>query len=94
MSAEDNKTTLRRYIEEVFNKGNLAVVDEIVSENYVVHTGLGMEIKGVDGVKEFVTMMRAGFPDLQGMIEHLAAEKDEVAYRLTWQGTHKGTIFG
>jgi len=83
MSAEDNKATLQRYIEEVFNKGNISVVDEFVNENYVVHTGLGIEIKGIEGVKEFITWMCTGFPDLHGTIEHLVAEKDIVAYRLT-----------
>jgi steroid delta-isomerase-like uncharacterized protein len=94
VSAERNKATLRRYIEEVFNNGNLSVVEEYVTENYVVHTGLGIEIKGIEGVKEFVSRMRTGFPDLHGTIEHLVADEDEVAYRLTWQGTHKGEIFG
>jgi steroid delta-isomerase-like uncharacterized protein len=94
MSAEQNKATLRRYIEEVFNKGNLSLVEEFVAETYIVHTGLGIEIKGIQGVKNFVTNMRKGFPDLHGTIEHLVAENDEVAYRLTWQGTHKGEIFG
>ncbi len=94
MTIEENKATLIRYFEEVFNNGNLSVVGEHVSEDYVVHTGLGIEIRGIQGVKEFVTMMRTGFPDLHGTIEHIVAENDVVAYRMNWQGTHKGTIFG
>ena len=38
--------------------------------------------------------MRTAFPDLYGTIEHLVAEKDLLAYRLIWRGTHKGDIFG
>lgn len=51
MSTEEIKAILIRYIEEVFNKGNLSVVDEFITDNYIVHTGLGIEIKGREGVK-------------------------------------------
>jgi predicted ester cyclase len=94
MSTEENKTKITRYIEEVFNKGNLFVVDETVMPNYIVHTGLGIEIKGPEGVKQFCMAMRTGFPDLKGEIEHLVAEKNMVAYRMRWRGTHKGDAFG
>jgi predicted ester cyclase len=94
MSEQQNKAIIHRYIEEVFNKGNISLVEEFVAENYTVHTGLGMEIKGIQGAKDFISMIRKGFPDLHGTIEHLVAESDEVAYRVIWNGTHQEEIFG
>ena len=38
MSAEINKAIVRRMAEEVFNKGNLSMIPELVAPNYVYHT--------------------------------------------------------
>ena len=36
--SEQNKALERRLIEEAWNKGNLAIVDELVAPNFVDHT--------------------------------------------------------
>ena len=41
MSTEDNKANARRFIEEVWNQGNLAVIDELTSPHYVDHDPAG-----------------------------------------------------
>ncbi len=64
MSAEENKAVLRRIEEEIFNKGDLAVVDELIAPDYVYHGSGGQEYKGPEGFKQIVTMFRTAFPDL------------------------------
>jgi steroid delta-isomerase-like uncharacterized protein len=90
MSIEENKAISRRIIEEIWNKGDLAVVDELVPDNYVFHDFLGREIKGREGLKQYVTMVRTVFPDFHIAIDDMLAEGDKVAFRFTWRGTHKG----
>ncbi|MFX1577991.1 MAG: ester cyclase [Promethearchaeota archaeon] len=94
MSIEENKANLHRVTEEVFNKGNLAVVDELVSTNSVTHAAGGEEFKGPEGFKQMVTMIRTAFPDFHMTIEDIVAEGDKLAYRYTWRGTHKGEYMG
>jgi predicted ester cyclase len=94
MSTEENKANLHRTIEEVFNKGNLAIVDELINTNSVLYLPGGQEIKGTEGFKQYVTMVRTAFPDLHFTIEDTVAEGDKVAYRYTWRGTHKGEMMG
>ena len=94
MSTEDNKALLRRNIEEVLNKGNLAVADEIQATNYVYHGSGGQEINGPEGFKQFITMFRTALPDFHCTIEDMVAEGDKVAHRLTLRGTHKGDLMG
>jgi steroid delta-isomerase-like uncharacterized protein len=94
MSTEENKAKVRRVFEEVFNKGNLSVVDEIMANDYVYHMGQGMEVKGPDGFKQFATMFRNAFPDLHITVEDMIAEGDKVATRETLRGTHKGDLMG
>ena len=97
MSAEENKATLRRVPEEVFNQGDLSVVDELFAPDYVLHDpGVpGGELRGPEAFKEqWVSMFRSAFPDLQLTIEDQVAEGDKVASRYTSRGTHQGELMG
>jgi steroid delta-isomerase-like uncharacterized protein len=93
MSTEENKAVVRRAIDEVVNKGDLAVVDEIMASNYVYHFPTH-DIEGPEGFKEFISMMRTAFPDLHVTIEDLIAEGDTVAACFTMRGTFKGELMG
>ena len=59
-----NKHLLRRFFEELFNQGDLAVADEIVGVNYVNHNAAPGETPGREGLKAFVTLLRTGFPGI------------------------------
>ena len=93
MSTEENKATVRRVIDELVNKGNLAVADEVLAGNYIYHFPTH-DIKGPEGFKEFIAMMRTAFPDLHVTIEDLIAEGDTVAARFIMRGTFKGEMMG
>jgi steroid delta-isomerase-like uncharacterized protein len=94
MSTESNKAALRHMYEEVFNKGNLKVADEFISAKWVYHGTEGMEFKGPEGFKQFVTMYRTAFPDLNVKVQDLIAEGDKVVTVGTIQGTFKGSLMG
>ena len=91
---EENKAAIRRLGVEVFNKGNLAVIDELIATNYVAHGPGGQEFKGPEGVKQLVTVLRTAFPDIHTKIDDMVAEGDMVAIRFTYQGTFKGEYMG
>ena len=93
MSAEENKEIVRRVIDEIVNKGELSLADEVLASDYVYHFPTH-DIKGPEGFKEFVTTMRTAFPDLNVTIEDLIAEGDNVAARVIMQGTFKGELNG
>jgi steroid delta-isomerase-like uncharacterized protein len=93
MSTEQNKANSRRVFDEVLNKGNLAVVDELFNADNVVHTPTG-PVYGVEGYKQFVNMYLSAYPDLQFTIEDLLAEGDKVVARWTGTGTHQGSLMG
>jgi len=94
MSTEENKAASRRIIEEAWNKGNLAVVDELIASNYVVRGFGEAEFNGPDGFRQLVTMYRTAFPDLRTTIDDTVAEGDRLALRYTLRGTHKGDLMG
>jgi predicted ester cyclase len=92
MSTEKNKASVRRFTEEVANKGNLSIIPEFFAPSYVAHAT--PEFKGPEGLKQYITMMRTAFPDIHQTIEHIIAEGDMVAVYYTMRGTFKGEMMG
>ena len=96
MLSETNKTVSRRFFDEVFGKGKLNVLDEIIATDHV-NTGPGAlpELPtGPEGAKQLVTLYRNAFPDLHFTIDEQIAEGDKVVTRWTADGTNKGELLG
>jgi predicted ester cyclase len=91
MPTEENKAIVRRGYEEVWNQGDLEATDEIFATDFVLHTMYG-DIHHPEGFKEYVSAVRAAFPDLHFAIEDQIAEGDKVVTCWTLRGTHLGEI--
>lgn len=89
---EDNKALVRHYVDEVWNQGNLAAIDAIISPNFVQHTR-GVP-PGRDGVKAFFASLRASFSDISSTVEDVIAEGDIVMWRSTIRATQTGAFRG
>lgn len=95
MSAETNKAIVRRVFEEVFNKRNLTVADELLSLESINHDDPhGVGAVGPESLKQVVQMLTAAFPDLQMTVEDMVAEGDRVFTRTTLRGTHQSAFMG
>jgi predicted ester cyclase len=92
--ATDWKDLGRRFYDEVMVQGELDVIDELVAETYVEH----QEIPGVTpdraGLKQFVEMNRAAFPDLQVEVLGMAVDGDQLWMHVAMTGTHQGEFNG
>lgn len=91
--AERNKALVRRAIDEVFNGADYAVVDELVSDDIVVHTSMG-DLHGAEALKGFHRSLRSAFPDIGFQIEDQIAEGDRVVTRWSATATHSGDFQG
>jgi steroid delta-isomerase-like uncharacterized protein len=89
----DNKKTIRRYYEEVFNQGRLEVLDEIVVADHLEHNPLPGQTQGIEGIKQRVAMLRAAF-NPQFTLEDVLADGDKVVVRWSNKGTHLADFFG
>ena len=95
MPTEQNKALFRRFVDEVFNHGNMSVIDELVAPDFVEHEELPPGIpQDLEGSKQLATMLRSAFPDLEATIHDIIAEGDKVAVRMTWTGTQQGEFMG
>jgi Predicted ester cyclase len=82
MTTEANKANARRFFDEIANRGNLAVIDELLAP------------PTREGTKTFHAMLRGAFPDLHVTIDDAIAEGDKVVLRTTSHGTMKGEFAG
>ena len=92
---ERNKELVRRMDEEVWNKGNLEIIDELYSTNFVWHfLPSGSESIGLDSLQEHVRKHREAFPDWTEEIKHIVAEGDFVSIHYVSRGTNEGSFQG
>jgi steroid delta-isomerase-like uncharacterized protein len=96
MSAADNhKALFRRYFSEGTNKGDLSIIDEVFSSDYMHHDPANIDaIGGLDDVRRHITTLRSAFPDLEFIIHDEVADDDNIVVRWTVRGTNTGDYFG
>jgi len=92
--SDTNKNVVRRLLEEVFNKNNFSVADELIAANYVYREPTVGEKRGQQGFRDLITTYKNAFPDATITINEQVAEGDRVVTRWTATGTHRGELFG
>ncbi|MDV3347283.1 ester cyclase [Leptolyngbyaceae cyanobacterium CCMR0082] len=91
--SDTHQAIIRRYIEEVINKGNFSAIEEFVHPDYIFGSP-SEEVQGADGLKGFIEAFRTAFPDLKIQVDDLATEKNKVVTCFTLTGTHNGDLMG
>jgi steroid delta-isomerase-like uncharacterized protein len=87
-----NKQMLRRFVEQVWNQGDLDAADKYFFPDMVDY---GREpIQGLDAFKELIRIFRVAAPDIRWQVDDLVAEGDRVVLRWTATGTHTGEYQG
>jgi steroid delta-isomerase-like uncharacterized protein len=95
MSTEDNKTVVRRLIEEFWNQGQLAVAEELYTTDAVHRDPVTPDLgRGPESIKQLHTLYGTSFPDQQFTVDDLVAEGDKVVMLWTVRGTHQGELMG
>ena len=91
--SEENKALVRRWFDEVWNKGRAEAIEEMFDEYGIAH-GLSDDpsnpIRGPKNFRPFHTTFREAFPNMVIVIEDMIAEGDKVAARCSVRGRHEG----
>ena len=93
MGTSKNKDVARRFYEEVLNKRDVDLLDELAVTDYIEHDPLPGQGTGLTGLKDRVDALLSGL-DPTFTVEDVIAEDDRVAVRWTNTGTHSGTFLG
>jgi steroid delta-isomerase-like uncharacterized protein len=90
-----NKELVRRMNEEVWNKGNLDIINELYAPNFVWHfLPTGSKTIGLDSLREHIRTHREAFPDWKEKIKLIVAERDLVVIHFVSTGTNEGSFLG
>ena len=95
MSEENKVLTRRSWV--IVSEGNLDTLEDALAEVYahdVVLHEPDEDVRGIGGLKQFVSMIRSAVPDLRITLEDDIAEGDKVVSRWRAQGTHQGELMG
>lgn len=93
MSLPDNKSLVRRFIDEVFVRGHPESVDQLVAADFTPHTWPGVE-PGTESLKQAMKRIAAGLSNVHMDVDDMIAEGDKVAVRLTASATPTGEFMG
>ncbi|MFI5799953.1 ester cyclase [Streptomyces sp. NPDC051677] len=74
--ATANKAMVVHFFDQLFNHGNLAVIDRFVRPDYIQHHPNSPD--GRDALRQYVTGLRAAHPELHVTVERALAEGDLV----------------
>lgn len=91
-ATESAKDIVKSFFEEGYVKHNYAFVMNCVSPDYIDHSPAQAR-SNADAVG-ILKIVRDQFPDLKITILDIFAEKDMVATRILFEGTHSGTCQG
>ena len=89
----DSKALVERMFDEIINKGNIDLADELFAEDFVDHGPMG-DVHGREAFKELVARWRDAVPDVHCEVMHLFAEGDLVGWVVRTTGTHTGDGLG
>ena len=87
---EENKNVIRRLVEEVYDKGDLSIIPELIDTDYCYVHPMGLEIKGIEGFSQFIQMLYGAFSDFHMVLQDMIAENDNVGINNALSGTLTG----
>ena len=91
--SEKNKTIVRRFLEEL-DRGNLDVIDELLSPDFVDRSLMPGQGPTREDFKRSVAEILEGYSATSSTIEEQVAEGDTVVTRVRHSGVHRGELFG
>ena len=95
MSSEENEALVRGWWDALNQGTALNAVEEFYAADYVLHDPSQPEpVRGVEGVRAFVSAIASAFPDVHCTIDDMLANGDKVVQRLTARGTQQGEFQG
>jgi steroid delta-isomerase-like uncharacterized protein len=94
MTTTDPTSIAHRWTELWNTTSDLAIIDDLVTPDFVSHSAPPGLPGGPAGVKAWVQIFRTAFPDLYSVADDIITAGDRVVERFHAGGTHRGAFFG
>ena len=94
-TARNNQKIIESYFRDVWNKGKLDLLDNLITPDYINHSpSTPNPPPGPEGLKPIIAEMRRGIPDLNYEIKDLVVTREKAVARVLMTGTHTGELWG
>jgi predicted ester cyclase len=94
MPSEQNKSIVRRYLEDVWGRGQFGALRELVSQDVVDHDPVPGQPCGLEGQDWAARAFLGSLSNVKMTVEHLVADGDRVVDDWTFTATQTGDLFG
>src|SRR5918999_1031843 len=93
VSSQEGTRVVRRWFEDIFTRGDLSVVDEIVAEDFVAHgPGDHPGSHGAEAFKDWLRWYRATFTDPEWTVHDVIVAGDRIVARYSGKTTYRGGL--
>jgi steroid delta-isomerase-like uncharacterized protein len=92
VSERASEAVIRRFYDDMWNRFDVAVLDEIAAPDVRFRGSLGDTTRGRDGLATYVRKIQGAFPDFHNEVLDLLSAEDVVMARLRYTGTHRGPL--
>ena len=94
MDRDDQLRLVKRFYDEMWNRFDTTILDDLLDPDLRFRGSLGQEVVGHAEFAEYVELIRAFAPDFHNRVDETITEGDSTFARLTYSGTHLGEVFG
>ena len=85
---------VRRFYDEIWNRGNLAAIPDICDRDMAFRGSLGEEKRGHEGFADYVKFVRGALDEYRCHIEETVTEGNRVFAKMLFVGVHRGEFLG
>lgn len=91
---DDVRGLILYFDDQVFNKKNYALIEDMIGEPYLNHDPVPGQADGKEGIRAWALAIHEAFPDWHLENEFTIVEGDRVAHRVKWTGTFTKSYLG
>ena len=88
--SEELKPMVQKIYEEIYNKGNLGLLDELIDPKYIRHQPPMKPVEGLDAYRKFITEVREAYTSFEIRLDEILVDGNKTVVRLTLNGKHTG----
>ncbi|MGD8833640.1 MAG: ester cyclase [Desulfobacteraceae bacterium] len=88
--SDELKPMVRKIYEEVYNKGNLDLLDDLIDPKYIRHQPPMKTVQGLDAYKKFITEVRNAYTNFEIRLDEILVDGNKSVVRITLSGKHTG----
>jgi steroid delta-isomerase-like uncharacterized protein len=93
-TTDKNKAICRLFFDELLNKANYSIIEQLVDPDVISHDPFPGQAKGAKGLLDTMKLFHTAFPDMKIIMNDMVAEEDRVMSKFTVTGTHKEEFMG